>query len=114
MKVFIYHRIDSSSLNDMDRELMNCHLSCLKKAAERYGHTVVGMFHDFANGLSLERPGLGSLLDAVDGRSAEGVVVKDFSRIGRDGFTAKQIQRRLRSAGCRVFVEGDFRRKGCD
>ena len=102
MKVFIYHRIDSSSPNDMDRELMNCHLSCMKKAAECHGHTVVGMFHDFANGLSLERPGLGFLL------------VKDFSRIGRDGFTAEQIQRRLRSAGCRVFVEGDFRRKGCD
>ena len=114
MKVFIYHRIDSSNPNDMDRELMNCHLSSLKKAAEHHGHTVVGMFYDFANGLSLERPGLGSLLDAVDDKSADGVVVKNFSRIGRDGFTAKQIQRRLRSAGCRVFVEGDFRRKGCD
>lgn len=114
MKVFIYHRIDSSNPNDMDRELMNCHLSCLKKAAEHHGHIVVGMFHDFANGLSLERPGLGSLMDAVDGKNAEGVVVKDLSRIGRDGFTTEQIQRRLESAGCRVFVEGDLRRKGCD
>ncbi len=112
MKVFIYHRIDSSNPNDMDRELMNCHLSSLKKAAEHHGHTVVGMFYDFANGLSLERPGLGSLLDAVDDKSADGVVVKNFSRIGRDGFTMEQIQRRLRSAGCRIFAEDDLRRKG--
>lgn len=108
MKVIIYHRIDSSNPSDSDRELMKGHLHRLELEADKHGYTVVERFYDFANGLSIERPGLGCLLDAVEDGMAEGILVSNLTRISRDGLTMDQIQKRLKSAGCTLLVVNDF------
>lgn len=106
MRVLIYHRIDGGCCDGMSRELMELHLRNLKAAVEEQGHTVVGEFYDFAPGCSLGRPGLESLLKSMESGIAEGVMVKDLSRLARDRDAAEQIQSRIRKAdGCLLSVD---------
>ena len=100
MRVLIYHRIDGGCCDGMSRELMELHLRNLKTAVEEQGHTVAGEFYDFASGCALERPGLDSLLKSMESGIAEGVMVKDLSRLARDRDVAEQIQSRIRKADC--------------
>lgn len=106
MKVLIYHRIDSRSPSDMDREMMDAHLNSLQLAAEEAGHSVVGMFCDFTNGLTVERPGLTKALNAIGAGTAEGILVKDLSRLARTWSVLDQIQKKLPNAGgCLLTVK---------
>lgn len=106
MKVLIYHCIDSRSPNDMDREMMAAHLNSLQLAAEEAGHSVIGTSCDFANGLTVERPGLTKTLKAIDTGIAEGVFVKDLSRLARTWSISEQFQQKLQSVdGCLLTVE---------
>ena len=106
MRVLIYHRIDGGCCDGMSRELMELHLRNLKTAVEEQGHTVVGEFYDFAPGCALGRPGLESLLKSIESGIAEGILVKDFSRLARDRDVAEQIQRRIKTAnGCLLSVD---------
>lgn len=99
MKVLIYHRIDSRSPSDMDREMMDAHLNSLQLAAEEAGHSVVGLFCDFTNGLTVERPGLTKALNAIGAGTAEGILVKDLSRFARTRPALEQLQKELQDVG---------------
>ena len=109
MRVLIYHRIDGGCSDGRNQELMELHLNNLKIAAEEQGHTGVGEFHDFASGCTLERPGLDSLLKSVEAGIAEGILVKDFSRLARDRDMAERIQMRIKKVdGCLLNIDSCY------
>lgn len=103
MRVLIYHRIDGRRSDGINRELMERHLSNLETTAKGMGHTVTGMFYDFSSGCTVDRPGLENLMEAVETGVAEGIMVKDLSRLARDRDTLEQIQERIRAADGRLL-----------
>lgn len=57
-------------------------------------------------GCALGRSGLDSLLKSMESGIAEGILVKDFSRLARDRDVAERIQRRIKKAnGCLLSVD---------
>lgn len=114
MRVLIYHRIDGGCSDGINQELMEFQLNNLKTAAKEQGHTVVGEFYDFASGCALGRPGLDNLLKSMESGIAEGILVKDLSRLARDRDTAEQVQSRIRKADCCLLsVDNCLRSGGC-
>lgn len=108
MKVLIYHRIDSRSPSDMDREMMDAHLNSLQLAAEEAEHSVVGISYDFANGLTVERPGLMKVLEAIGAGTAEGVLAKNLSRVARTRPALARFQKALQDAGGHLLTVESF------
>lgn len=110
LRIALYHRIDSRCPNDMDRAHMESWLEELRSIAGRQGHQVVDVFSDFSSGNTIERPGLSALLNLVDAKLVDGVLVKDSSRICRSMAMGAQIELRLKNSGVFLFTADTIRR----
>ena len=85
MKAYIYCRVahdDGFSLELQADEL--------RRHAEQAGYTVVGIAAEYGSGLTLDRPALQEVTEAVLARKAEVVLVNSLDRLGRDRSMTKQ------------------------
>ena len=87
MKVFIYCRVahnDSFSLEAQETEL--------RRYAAQAGYTIVGAAAEHGSGLTLDRPALQKVTQAVLAGEVELVLIKSIDRIGREwGMTQRYI-----------------------
>ena len=87
MRVFFYCRVahdDGFSLEAQGAEL--------RHYAEQAGYTIVGASDEHGNGLTLDRPALQKVTEAVLAGKVDMVLVKSIDRIGREwGMTQRYI-----------------------
>ena len=87
MRVFFYCRVahdDGFSLEAQGAELHHY--------AEQAGYTIVGAADEHGNGLTLDRPALQKVTEAVLSGRVDMVLVKSIDRIGREwGVTQRYI-----------------------
>jgi len=87
MRVFFYCRVahdDGFSLEAQGAEL--------RHYAEQAGYTIVGAADEHGNGLTLDRPALQKVIEAVLAGRVDMVLVKSIDRIGREwGMTQRYI-----------------------
>lgn len=87
MRVFFYCRVahdDGFSLEAQGAEL--------RRYAERAGYTIVGAADEHGSGLTLDRPALQKVTQAVLAGEVDMVLVKSVDRIGREwGMTQNYI-----------------------
>lgn len=87
MKVFLYCRVahdDGFSLQAQEHEL--------RRYAKQAGYTIIGAATECGSGLTLDRPALQELTQAVLVGEAEMVLVHNIDRIGREwGMTQRYI-----------------------
>lgn len=79
MRVFFYCRVahdDGFSLEAQGAEL--------RRYAQQAGYTIVGAADEHGNGLTLDRPGLQKVTEAVLAGKVDMVLVKSVDRIGRE------------------------------
>ena len=85
MKAYIYCRVahdDGFSLELQDDEL--------RRHAEQAGYTVVGIAAEYGSGVTLGRPALQEVTEAVLARKADVVLINSLNRLGRDQGMTKQ------------------------
>ena len=87
MRVFFYCRVahdDGFSLEAQGAEL--------RRYAEQAGYTIVGAADEHSSGLTLDRPALQKVTEAVLAGKVDMVLVKSIDRIGREwGMTQRYI-----------------------
>ena len=87
MRVFFYCRVahdDGFSLEAQGAEL--------RRYAEQAGYTIVGAADEHSSGLTLDRPALQKVTEAVLAGKVDMVLVKSIDRIGREwGRTQRYI-----------------------
>ena len=87
MKAYFYCRVahdDSFSLERQAEEL--------RRYAEQAGYTIVGVAAEHGSGLTLDRPALQELTEAVLAGKVDVVLVNSLARLGRDwGMTEQYI-----------------------
>ena len=79
MKAYFYCRVahdDSFSLERQAEEL--------RRYAEQAGYTIVGVAAEHGSGLTLDRPALQELTEAVLAGKVDVVLISSLDRIGRD------------------------------
>ena len=83
--------------------------SCESTYAGQMGFTVVGSSQDLGSGLSMERPGLLAVREAVNAKTAQVLLVTSIGRIGRDTASATKFISTL-SSGVRIYspMEGEL------
>ena len=85
MKAYFYCRVahdDSFSLEQQAEEL--------RRYAEQAGDTIVGVAAEHSSGLTLDRPALQELTEAVLAGKVDVVLVNSLDRLGRDWGMTKQ------------------------
>ena len=85
MKAYFYCRVahdDSFSLERQAEEL--------RRYAEQAGYTIVGVAAEHGSGLTLDRPALQELTEAVLAGKVDVVLVNSLDRLGRDWGMTKQ------------------------
>ena len=85
MKAYFYCRVahdDSFSLEQQAAKLC--------RYAEQAGYTIVGVAAEHGSGLTLERPALQELTEAVLAGKVDVVLVNSLDRLGRDRSMTKQ------------------------
>lgn len=82
----------------------------LKKFAEQKGFYVVGVSEDHSNGLTLDRPGLRAIREAVCDGDVQILLVSSVSRIGRDTEQVGQFLSFLSEHGVQAYAikEGEL------
>lgn len=78
---WIYCRVDAPQ--DASR-MMSLQYQRLKEFAEQKGFSVVGVSQDYGSGLTLDRPGLRAIRQAVCDGGVQILLVSSVCRIGRD------------------------------
>ena len=79
MKVYFYCRVahdDSFSLERQAEEL--------RRYAEQVGYTIVGVAVEHGSGMTLDRPALQEVMEAVLAGKVDVVLISSLDRIGRD------------------------------
>ncbi|MFG6351845.1 MAG: recombinase family protein [Oscillospiraceae bacterium] len=85
MKVFLYCRVahnDGFSLEAQEREL--------RFHAAQFGYTIIGAAAEHGSGLTLDRPALQKVTQAVQSDKVELVLVMSIDRIGREWGTTQR------------------------
>ena len=85
MKAYFYCRVahdDSFSLERQAEEL--------RRYAEQAGYTIVGAAAEHGSGMTLDRPALQELMEAVLAGKVDVVLISSLDRIGRDWGMTKQ------------------------
>lgn len=90
--------------------VMSLQYQQLKKFAEQKGFHVVGVSEDYSNGLSLDRPGLRAIREAVCDGDVHILLVSSVSRFGRDMEQVGQFLSFLREHGVQTCAikEGEL------
>lgn len=87
MRVFLYCRVAHD-----DGFSLEAQAAWLRHLAERAGYTIVGASCEYGNGLTLERPALQKVTEAVLSGKVDMVLIQSMTRIGREwGMTQKYI-----------------------
>ena len=87
MKVFLYCRVAHD-----DRFSLEAQENALRRYAAQAGYTIVGVAAEHGNGLTLDRPALQKVTQAVLAGEVELVLVNSLTRIGREwGMTQRYI-----------------------
>ena len=87
MRVALYCRVASRDGFNLETQA-----ATLQQYARRAGYTIVGAWSEQASGMTLSRPALKKVTEAVLTGKVDMVIVKDLSRIGRDwGMTQDYI-----------------------
>ena len=85
MKAYFYCRVahdDSFSLERQAEEL--------RRYAEQAGYTIVGVAAEHGSGMTLDRPALQEVMEAVLAGKMDVVLISSLDRIGRDWGMTKQ------------------------
>ena len=85
MKAYFYCRVahdDSFSLEQQAAKL--------RRYAEQAGYTIVGAAAEHGSGMTLDRPALQEVMEAVLARKVDVVLISSLDRIGRDWGMTKQ------------------------
>ena len=85
MKAYFYCRVahdDSFSLERQAEEL--------RRYAEQAGYTIVGVAAEHGSGMTLDRPALQEVMEAVLAGKVDVVLISSLDRIGRDWGMTKQ------------------------
>ena len=85
MKAYFYCRVahdDSFSLERQAEEL--------RRYAEQAGYTIVGAAAEHGSGMTLDRPALQEVMEAVLAGKVDMVLISSLDRIGRDWGMTKQ------------------------
>ena len=85
MKAYFYCRVahdDSFSLERQAEEL--------RRYAEQAGYTIVGAAAEHGSGMTLDRPALQEVMEAVLAGKVDVVLISSLDRIGRDWGMTKQ------------------------
>ena len=93
MRVFIYCRVARDDTFALEHQRF-----LLQLYAKRAGYTIIGAADEYGSGLTLDRPGMGKVTQAVLAGEVDVVLVHSLTRIGREwGMTQSYICRILRS-----------------
>ena len=85
---FLYERLSRDDNLDGDSYSIQNQKKLLTKVAKEKGYTnLVHFFDDGISGVTMDRPGLQSMLQEIERGKAAAVFVKDLSRLGRDYIT---------------------------
>lgn len=99
MKASLYLRV----ANDDQNEAISAQELYLRDWANKQGYEVTSAFHDMAPGTSLERPGLQTLLSALDSKQFDAVLVKGADRLIRNLQLVPKLADTFQRAGVRVI-----------
>ena len=72
------------------KNIMNEYYAKLRRYAEQAGYTIVGVAAEHGSGLTLDRPALQELTEAVLAGKVDVVLVNSLDRLGRDWGMTKQ------------------------
>ena len=87
MRVFIYCRVARDDTFALEHQRF-----LLQLYAKRAGYTIIGAADEYGSGLTLDRPGMGKVTQAVLAGEVDVVLVHSLTRIGREwGMTQRYI-----------------------
>ena len=87
MRVYLYCRVARD-----DSFCLEAQAAMLRRDAEQAGYTIIGAACEHGNGLTLERPALQEVTQAVLAGKVDVVLVHSLTRIGREwGMTQRYI-----------------------
>lgn len=87
MRVYLYCRVDRD-----DSFSLEAQATTLRQYAEQAGYTIIGVACEHGNGLTLERPALQEVTQAVFAGKVDMVLVHSLTRIGREwGMTKRYV-----------------------
>ena len=87
MRVFVYCRVAHNDSFSLEAQAIQ-----LRRYAEQAGYTIIGATAEQGSGLTLDRPGLGKVTQAVLAGEVDMVLVNSIDRIGREwGMTQAYI-----------------------
>ena len=79
MRVFIYCRVARDDTFALEHQRF-----LLQLYAKRAGYTIIGAADEYGSGLTLDRPGMGKVTQAVLAGEVDVVLVHSLTRIGRE------------------------------
>ena len=92
MRVFIYCRVARDGTFALEHQRF-----LLQLYAKRAGYTIIGAADEYGSGLTLDRPGMGKVTQAVLAGEVDVVLVHSLTRIGREwGMTQSYIDQLTR------------------
>ena len=92
MRVFIYCRVARDDTFALEHQRF-----LLQLYAKRAGYTIIGAADEYGSGLTLDRPGMGKVTQAVLAGEVDVVLVHSLTRIGREwGMTQSYIDQLTR------------------
>ena len=106
-RAWIYCRIDAPE--DTHGVLKGQHEK-LDSYANQMCFTVVGSSHDLGNCLTLNRPGLAELMEAIITGKMDMLIIDSINRIGRDTKQVLEFLHKLNGYGVKVYspLEGEI------
>lgn len=111
-KVAVYLRIASQGSEPSAQLAMEQQQAYMKQVAESGRYSIAAWFRDYGSGIQYDRPGLCAALEMVKSGQADALMVKDWSRLGRDSFQNEKIIQELRQRNRGVFFADDLRFSG--
>lgn len=103
MKVALYIRI----ANDDAGNAISYQEQELRRWSNEHGHEVVDVFKDNAPGVLAECFELQRLLDQLDARTFDGVVVRGLDRLSRNYYDFLHLADKFQKAGVKIIVPDD-------
>ena len=80
MKAYFYCRVAHDDSFSLEQQVAK-----LRRYAEQAGYTIVGVAAEHGSGLTLDRPALQEVMEAVLAGKVDVVLISSLDRIGRDG-----------------------------
>ena len=101
MKVVIYCRVGSST--QLTLEELDNQEEYLKEYCEKHSYEVIKVFKERINGDRQPGPELQKVMKMISKKEAEGIVVKDLSRINRDMYKFFSFETFLKENGAKLI-----------